>query len=140
MKRSPIMIILVLAIGITLGMLGSQVINAQQEPPTKYKGVTGKMVAALETGPQIPELQGRYLRGRVATFEPGGHSPLHSHKDRPELLYVLQGTFTECRSDGKCVELNEGQVTTFGKDVDHWIENKGMKTGIFLVVDISKER
>ncbi len=140
MKRSPIMIILVLAIGITLGMLGSQLINAQQQSQTKAKGITGKTVAALETGAQIPELQGRYLRGRVVTFEPGGYMPVHSHRERPELIYVLQGTFSECRPDGKCVELNEGQVTTFGKDVDHWLENKGMKTCIFLVVDISKER
>jgi len=133
------MIILVLAIGITLGMLGSQLINAQQPLP-KPKGVKAKTVASLELGAQIPELQGRYLRGRVVTFEPGGYMPVHSHKERPELIYVLQGTFSECRPDGKCVELNESQVTTFGKDVDHWLENKGMKTCIFLAVDISKER
>ena len=138
MKRSPIMIILVLAIGITLGMLGSQLINAQQPLP-KPKGVTGKTVASLELGAQIPELQGRYLRGRVVTFEPGGYMPVHSHKERPELVYVLQGTFTECRPDGKCVELHEGQGGVEGKDVDHWLENKGMTPFIFLAVDISKE-
>ena len=139
MKRNAVMITIVLAIGIALGMIGSQLINAQQTPPTKNKGTTGKTVASLELGPQIPELQGRYLRGRVVTFEPGGYMPVHSHKERPELVYVLQGTFTECRPDGKCVELHEGQGGVEGKDVDHWLENKGMKPFIFLAVDISKE-
>ena len=139
MKRSPTMIILVLAIGITLGMLGSQLINAQQPLPKPKGVVKAKTVASLELGAQIPELQGRYLRGRVVTFEPGGYMPVHSHKERPELIYVLQGTFSECRPDGKCVELHEGQGGVEGKDVDHWLENKGTKPFIFLAVDISKE-
>jgi quercetin dioxygenase-like cupin family protein len=139
MKRSPIMIILVLAIGIALGMIGSQLINAQQPPPTKAKGTTAKTVASLELGPQIPELQGRYLRGRVVTFEPGGYAAVHSHKERPGFVYVLQGTFSDCTPDGKCVELHEGQAGTESKDLVHWPENRGTNPLIILAVDISKE-
>jgi hypothetical protein len=50
MKRNAVMITIVLAIGIALGMIGSQLINAQQSPPTKNKGITGKTVASLELG------------------------------------------------------------------------------------------
>jgi len=139
MKRNVVMTTLVLAIGIGLGMIGSQLINAQQAPPTKAKGVTGKTVASLELGPQIPELQGRYFRGRVVTFEPDGYAPVHSHKERPGFVYVLQGTFSDCTSDGKCVEFHEGQAMTEGKDVVHWPENRGTKPLIILAVDISKE-
>ncbi len=139
MKRNVVMITLVLAIGIGLGMIASQLINAQQTPPTKGKGTKAKTVASLDLGPQIPELQGRYLRGRVATFEPGGYAAVHSHKDRPGFVFVLQGTFSDCISHGKCVEIHEGQAGTESKDVVHWPENRGTKPLIFLAVDISKD-
>ena len=59
MKRNAIMIIVALIVGIAIGLIGSQLISAQQAPPTKNKGVSAKTVASLELGPQIPELQGR---------------------------------------------------------------------------------
>jgi quercetin dioxygenase-like cupin family protein len=139
MKRIAFMCTLTFAVGTLVGMLGQQVLNAQQAPPTQVKGQTAKTVASLELGPQIPELQGRYLRARVITFEPGGHGQLHSHGERPVILYILQGTFTDCTPDGKCVELHEGQAKTEGKDVVHWPANRGAKPLMFLAVDISKE-
>ncbi len=137
MKRNVAMPTLVLAIGIGLGMIVSQLINAQQAPPTKGKGTKAKTVVSLELGSQIPELQGRYLRGRVCTFEPGGYAAVHNHKERPGFVYVLQGTFRDCTSDGKCVEIHEGQSVTESKDVVHWPENRETKPLIFLTVDIT---
>ncbi len=139
MKRNAVMIILVLAIGIALGMIGSQLIDAQQPPPTKAKGTTAKTVASLELSPQVPELKGYYLRGRVVSFEPAGYAPVHSHKERPGFVYVLQGTFSDCTPDGKCAELQEGQARTESKDLVHWPENRGTNPLIILAVDISKE-
>ena len=139
MKRNVAMTTLVLAIGIALGMIASQMISAQQTPPTKVKGIKMKTVASLELGPQIPELQGHYLKGRVVTFEPGGYAPMHSHQKRPGFVYVLNGTFSDCRPDGKCVEVHEGQAMIEGKDVVHWPENRGTKSLIILAVDISKK-
>jgi len=139
MKRNAIMIIVALIVGIAIGLIGSQLIRAQQAPPTKNKGVSAKTVASLELGPQIPELQGRYLRGRVVTFEPDGYAAMHSHRERAGFMYVLQGTFTDCKSDGKCVDFQEGQAGTEGKDIVHWPENRGTKPLVILAVDISKE-
>ncbi len=139
MKQTVVMLAVALAMGIALGMIGSQVLNAQQTPPTKAKGQTVKTIASLDVGPQIPELQGRYLRARVQTFEPGGHGAVHSHKDRPMIAYVLRGTLTSCSPDGKCEELQEGQARVEGKDVTHWGENRGTTPVTFLLVDISKE-
>ena len=128
-----------LGVGIALGMIGSQVLSAQQTPPTKGKGQTTKTIASLDVGPQIPELQGRYLRMRVTTVEPGGHGAVHSHKDRPTTVYILQGTQTSCSPDGKCEEFHEGQARAEGKDVTHWGENRGTSPLVSLVVEISKE-
>ena len=139
MKQTLVMLAVASAIGIALGMIGSQGLNAQQPPPTTVKGQTQKTLASLPLGPEIPELQGRYLRARVNTYEPGGHNALHSHKDRPVIVYILQGTLTSCSPDGKCEELHEGQAIPEGKDANHWVENRGTRPAINLVVDISKE-
>ena len=142
MKRRVWMFGLTLVVGIALGMIGTQVLNAQyaqQRGPTTEKGRTAKTVASLELGPQIPELQGRYLRARVVTFEPGGHGAAHSHKDRPVIAYVLQGTFSDCKPDGTCTEIQEGQAKVEGKDVVHWVANRGTKPLTFLAVEIVKE-
>ena len=45
---------LTFAVGLLVGMLGQQVMNAQHSPPTQVKGQTTKPVASLELGPQIP--------------------------------------------------------------------------------------
>ena len=55
------------------------------------------------------------------------------------IVYILQGTLTSCSPDGKCEELHEGQAIAEGKDVTHWVENRGTRPAINLVVDISKE-
>ena len=139
MNRTVVMLTIALGVGITVGMIGNQALHAQQAPPTKAKARTSKTVASLELGPQIPELQGRYLRARVNTFEPGYRGEVHSHAERPAIRYILQGTFTGCTPEGKCVEQHEGQAVAEGKDVFHWPENRGAKPLIFLAVDISKE-
>jgi len=140
MKQTVVVLAVALAMGIALGMIGSQVLSAQQIPPTKAKGVTAKAVASLELGPQFPELQGRHLRARVATFEPGGYGAIHSHQDRPTVLYVLQGTLSDCKPDGTCTEVHEGQAKAEGKDsIELWHANRGAKPLTVLVIDISKE-
>ena len=36
---------------------------------------------------------------RMVTFEPGAvFGPIHDHKDRPGMVYILQGTITDYRS------------------------------------------
>jgi len=126
----PLGFVLVAGLGIAVG---------QQTAPTTEKGRTAKTVASLDLGPQIEGLQGRYLRMRVITYEPGGHGALHSHKDRPLVAYILHGTLTDCRAVGDCKELHEGQTRAEGKEATHWVENKSTKPVTFIAVEISKE-
>ena len=71
--------------------------NEQVAPETK--GVTTKLLAALDLGPEIEGMVGRQLRMRMVTIEPGGiFGPIHDHKDRPGMVYILQGTITDHRN------------------------------------------
>ena len=127
-----------LVIGTALGIVVSPGMNAQQAPPAQKKGQTIKVLASLELSAQIPELQGRYLRARMFTYQPGGNGLLHNHQNLPVILYILSGTLTTCEPDGKCVEIHEGQAQAEGKDVVHWAENRGTKPVSYLAVEIGK--
>jgi quercetin dioxygenase-like cupin family protein len=133
------MLALTLFVGLALGALGYDALSAQQVPPIEAKGITAKALASLDLGREIQGLQGRYLRARLVTAEPGGRGAVHSHDDRPAIPYVLRGTLTQCTADGKCTELREGQAGAAGKGTVHWDENKGTTPLIYLVLDISQE-
>lgn len=64
--------------------------NEQVAPETK--GVAVKLLATVDLGPEIEGMTGRQLRMRLVTIDPGGvFGPIHSHKDRPGTVYILQG-------------------------------------------------
>ena len=70
--------------------------NEPAAPETE--GVTAELLATVDLGPEIEGMAGRQLRMRMVTIEPGGvFGPLHDPKDRPGIVYVLQGTITDHR-------------------------------------------
>ncbi len=139
MKRMALMLALTLLVGMALGVIGNQMLNAQQRtPPAEEKGRTVKTLASLDLGPQIEAFKGYRLRVFTLTMEPGGTGKLHSHKDRPLVFHILQGTFTDCRPDGTCTDLHEGQAMAEGKDLVHWTENRGPNPVKVVACDISK--
>jgi hypothetical protein len=63
--------------------------NEQVAPETK--GVTVKLLATVDLGPEIEGMTGRQLRMRMVTIEPEGvFGPIHDHKDRPGIVYTLE--------------------------------------------------
>ena len=81
MKRMAGMLVLTLAVGIAVRIIGSHVLNAQPQPVTRtilqqqdLEGVTGKEVIMYR-----------------AEVVPGGAAGRHFHPG-PELVYVLEGT------------------------------------------------
>jgi quercetin dioxygenase-like cupin family protein len=77
MKRTVVMLTLAVAVGITLGMVGSQVLNAQQEPVTR--------TVLLKT-----DMEGKDANMYIATVAPGAATPKHYHPGH-EFAYVLEG-------------------------------------------------
>ncbi len=59
--------------------------NAQQMVDYKPVGVTDVTLGAIDLGKQPAHIEGRELRFRKLTIEPGGIVPWHSHDDRPAL-------------------------------------------------------
>jgi quercetin dioxygenase-like cupin family protein len=110
--------------------------NEQITPETK--GVTVQLLAALDLGLEIEGMAGRQLRMRMVTFEPGGvFGPVHDHKDRPGMVYILQGTITDHRN-GMAQEYGPGVGWPEDKNTTHWLENRGTTPAVEISVDIIK--
>lgn len=83
MKRMAVVLALTLAVGVALGIIGSQILNAQQQPITRnvllqkdMGGMDGKEVVIL-----------------VAEIAPGASTGKHYHPGH-EAIYILQGSGT----------------------------------------------
>ncbi|MES2152378.1 MAG: cupin domain-containing protein [Pseudomonadota bacterium] len=112
--------------------------EARQAAPAESRGNSSKALAALPLGPEIDGMAGRQLRMRLVTLAPGGLIAAHSHRDRPGLEYVLQGTVIEHRN-GQLREYRAGAAIAADKDTVHGWENKGDTPVLLLPVDIVKE-
>jgi quercetin dioxygenase-like cupin family protein len=124
-------------LGLALGLgLGTAI--GQQAPPTETKGQKIPMTISMDLGPEIEGMQGWQLRMRLIELEPGGVSAVHTHKGRPAVAHVLQGTLTEYREGGYVKEHPEGDKWSEGKETTHWAENKGTKAVVLVVADILK--
>ena len=108
--------------------------SEQAAPETK--GVTVKLLAALDLGPEIEGMAGCQLRMRMVASEPGGvFGPIHDHKDRPGVVYILRGTITDHRN-GLAEEYGPGVGWPEDKNTTHWLENRGTTPAVEISVDI----
>lgn len=99
-------------------------------------GVTVELLATVDLGPEIEGLAGRELRMRLVTFQPGGvFGPIHDHRGRPGIVYVLQGTITDHR-DGIDTEYGPGPGWPEDRNTTHWLECTGSIPAVEISVDI----
>lgn len=111
--------------------------NEKAGPETK--GVTVELLAALDLGPEIEGMAGHQLRMRLVTIEPGGvFGPMHDHKDRPGMVYILQGTITDHRN-GVAKDYGPGVGWPEDRNTKHWLENRGSITAVEISVDIVRQ-
>lgn len=135
MKRHGISYAVLLALGLILSW-GPQVANSQQAAPKDNQGFKTTKTEIVDLGPEVEGMQGRQLRMRVLTIEPGGHIGIHSHKDRPAVVYFLQGMDTVTFEDGTVKHLQPGDTASATKDTTHWHRNDGKEPVILIAVDI----
>ena len=112
--------------------------NHEQAAPAT-QGVTVKLLATMDLGPEIEGMAGRQLRMRMVTIAPGGvFGPVHSHQDRPGIVYILQGTITDHR-DGIATDYGPGVGWPEDRNTTHWLENRGTTAAVEISVDIVRE-
>jgi quercetin dioxygenase-like cupin family protein len=111
---------------------------AQQSAPTENKGLRTSATTTLDLGPEIPGMEGRQLRLRVLTLDPGGVIGIHNHRDRPAVAHVVQGTLTDRRENGAARAIAAGTSWSENKETVHWTENRGAEPVVFIVADILK--
>jgi quercetin dioxygenase-like cupin family protein len=108
--------------------------NEHAAPETR--GVTAEVLATVDLSREIEGMAGYQLRMRLVTMEPGGvFGPLHDHRGRPGIVYILQGTITDHR-DGVATEYGPGVGWPEDRDTLHWLENRGEISAVEISVDI----
>ena len=108
--------------------------NEQVAPVTR--GVAVKVLATVDLAGEIEGMAGRQLRMRMVTIEPGGvFGPVHDHKGRPGIVYVLQGTITDHRN-GIATGYGPGVGWPEDRNTVHWLENRRAVPAVEISVDV----
>lgn len=129
----------IIALGVIIAVTaGSSFIANAEDAPKGNKGFTASKTTVVDLGPEIDGLAGRQLRMRLLTIEPGGYIGLHSHKNRPAVVYFLQGTDTVFQSDGTSKTFHAGDTSAATKDTSHWHRNDGKDNVLLIAVDVFK--
>ncbi len=99
-------------------------------------GVSVEQLGTVDLAGEIEGLAGRELRMRRVTIQPGGvFGPVHDHKGRPGLVWILQGTITDHR-DGVETDYGPGMGWPEDHRTLHWLENRGTHPAVEISVDI----
>ncbi len=107
-----------------------------QKPGPDTKGVTVKLLGTVDLGSEIEGMEGRQMRMRLVTMAPGAvFGPVHDHKDRPGIVYIIQGTITDHR-DGIATDYGPGLGWPEDRNTLHWLENRGDVPAVEISVDI----
>lgn len=111
--------------------------NEESVPETR--GVASQLLGTVDLTGEIEGLEGRQLRMRLFTFEPGAaFGPLHDHAGRPGIVYILQGTITDHR-DGVATDYGPGLGWPEDRNTLHWLENRGEVPAVEVSVDIVRQ-
>lgn len=122
--------------GVALAM--SMTAAAAQAPSAEQKGPMAKPLSSVDLSAEIDSVQGRALRMQLTTYDPGASNKPHSHKDRPEVVYILSGTIIEHRGD-VAKEYGPGDSFSADRNTTHWMENRGTVPAVMVVTGVSKK-
>lgn len=83
-------------------------------------------------------LQPLRMRLRHFTIQPGGRVPVHSHGDRPSILYFVSGVATEHNSlcAVPITHAAGASAAEFGPKIVHWWSNEGDVPAVLVSVDV----
>jgi len=106
--------------------------------PAETSGLNAEVKHINPLEAQVPSMNGYQLRGRKITFEPGGGTVEHSHKERPGIVMVLSGEITEVRNGEKRI-FKAGDTWIEDRDTTHWVVNSSTVPAVIWMVDLPVE-
>lgn len=113
--RKSLILMLVLALGVAIGVLGNRVLAQPAVSPIapESKGLHSTIKFEQVVSGHLKDVNGKYkLRIGEVTFDPGGYIAEHQHRG-PGIRVVTAGELTL---------LQEGKTTVY-KTGDYWLES-----------------
>ncbi|MEO0999729.1 MAG: cupin domain-containing protein [Pseudomonadota bacterium] len=109
--------------------------------PRQGRGISNETLGLIPLGQYIESHEDRTMRMRYWEVEPGGVVPLHSHANRPSMIYIMEGTIVEHRSDlDEPKVYGPGGVSIEAGPVLHWWENTGDVTVKMIAFDVFQDQ
>ena len=78
------------------------------------------------------------LRMMMTTYAPGKVGSRHSHKGKPEVVFVLEGAIVDHRDEGS-TEYHKGESCFVNNGAEHWMENRGTVPAVLLVAMVTSQ-
>lgn len=126
---------LLAAAAIALSASGAQ---AQNTLPAPTHSPTGERLGVIDLGKAFPQMKGYELRLSRLTIPPGGGLTLHSHKEMPEIVYIVSGHLTEQRNGGTPVVYGPGSTLINDETVTHMVLNQTNEPVVYIGTHVSK--
>ena len=129
------------AIGVTVALVivfASGYAAGQRQVPTATVGQSEETLRSLDLTGELETAEGRPLRMRKITLQPGGLIGIHDHADRPAVTYLLQGQMTYHQDGEPDLVANAGDGFAEGRSTTHWGESTGGVPAVWVAVDIPK--
>ncbi len=105
--------------------------------PMQGKGVADAVLTSVDLAGERVALRGWQLRLRRLVVQPGGEVPVHSHENRPALIYIAEGEMTEFKNTCATPILHKaGEATPEDHRVVHWWRNTGRVPAVILSADL----
>lgn len=133
---------MLLALIFTTGLWTGKQLEAttKREPPTAHEGVSVASLGSVgsESMQNTLDLTGYKLQMREIGLLPGGKIAKHDHKNRPGLVWMIEGSWTEGREAGETTISAGSEQNSLIEDENttHWFFNDSNKLARAIVCDI----
>ena len=105
-------------------------------PPAKSAGLHSETLRLTPLEGEIESIDEAELRMRLITLEPGGHTALHVHENRPGIVYIVSGEIYNHPKGKPAERVPAGSIFYETQGYTHYIENRGAVAATLVSADI----
>ncbi len=119
---------------------GQETADGQKGGPSAHSGVNEEVLGSIDLAKEKVNVPGRLFRMRRLVIQPGGEVAMHSHEDRPALIYTISGTITEYSTHCAVpIVHNAGDLSIEQGGLSHWWKNTGSEPVTLISADIAAD-